>query len=284
MVEARLNGFIPPNFSGSIPPFDARKPPPWLRNAFPPVEIRDARALQSGAASEADFFAANGFVLLDHETEVRDWSGDVCPVYFPEIEGIIRNRLLPGRRVEVQQAFRPNLRGAGSGSPQYGLAVHADVPVTAELYAQNIAASSSVEGGRRWLARYRHDDVAGFIGIDFWRPVNMRRPLRHMPLAICAPNSVERGDILPIMATYIVNARMTNHLALRFNPAQQWYSYPEMTRDEVLAFKMVEFWKDEPAAHPQCVFHSAFADPTAPADAERRQSCEHRVGVLILRD
>jgi hypothetical protein len=284
MVRARLNGFVPPNFQGSIPPFDARKPPAWIRNQFPPIDIRDARELQSDADSEAAFFADNGFVLLGHETKVGDWSGDVCPTYFPEIEAIIRDRLFLGRRVEVQQDFKPNLRGHGTGAPQYGLAVHADVPVTPELYAQNVAASGSLEAGSEWLANYRRDDVAGFIGIDFWRPINMRQPLRHMPLAICAPGSVEAGDILPISATYIVNARMTNHLALRFNPQQRWYFYPGMTGDEVLAFKMVEFWKDDPSAHPQCVFHSAFADPGAPAGAERRQSCEHRVGVLILRD
>ena len=284
MVQARLNGFVPPAFRGRVPPFDARVPPPWLRTPFPPIDIQDARELQSDLVSEEDFFAENGFVLLDHETKVENWPDERGSVYFPEIESIIRSRLFPSRRVEVQQAFRPNLRGRGTVAPQYGMAVHADVPVTPELYAQNIAASSSVEGGRQWLANYRRDDVAGFVGIDFWRTTNMKRPLRHMPLAICAPNSVERSDIVPILATYIVNERMTNHLALRFNRAQKWYFYPEMTRDELLAFKMVEFWKDDPAAHPQCVFHSAFADPTTPADAEERQSCEHRVGVLILRD
>jgi hypothetical protein len=57
-----------------------------------------------------------------------------------------------------------------------------------------------------------------------------------------------------------------------------------MTTDELLAFKLCEFSKDDPQAAPQNVFQSAFKDSTAPLDTEERQSCEHRVGVLLLRD
>ena len=57
-----------------------------------------------------------------------------------------------------------------------------------------------------------------------------------------------------------------------------------MTTNELLALKLCEFWKDDPQAAPQNVFHSAFRDPFAPDGAEERQSCENRVGVLILRD
>jgi hypothetical protein len=57
-----------------------------------------------------------------------------------------------------------------------------------------------------------------------------------------------------------------------------------MTGDDLLAFKLCEFWKDDMDAPPQNVFHTAFEHPDTPADAEHRQSCEHRVGVLILRD
>ena len=57
-----------------------------------------------------------------------------------------------------------------------------------------------------------------------------------------------------------------------------------MTGDEVVVMKACEFWKDDETAQPQNVFHSAFLDLEAPSDAEERQSCEHRVGVLILRD
>jgi hypothetical protein len=55
--------------------------------------------------------------------------------------------------------------------------------------------------------------------------------------------------------------------------------------DEVLAFKLFDCRKSDSGPNRfRSVFHSAFADPKAPCNAEERQSCEHRVGVLILRD
>jgi len=56
-----------------------------------------------------------------------------------------------------------------------------------------------------------------------------------------------------------------------------------MTGDELLAFKIFQCAKEGDWGFASC-FHSAFADPDAPADAEQRQSCEHRVGVLLLKD
>lgn len=284
MIETELFGFIPTETTGPLPIIDIRNPPPPRQTNFPPIQIHDARKLQASGASEAELFAENGFVLLHHETVVQNWD-EVPAAFCREIEEIIRTRLLPGKRLEVQQRPTPMRRGRGTDNPQYAQGIHSDGPLTAELYAANVGAFAGEQAQNWWLERYRRDDVAGFISIDFWRTTNMERPLRHMPLALCAPNSLNRSDILPLDLIGIApEGHRTHHLALRFDPAQQWYFYPEMTGNEVLAFKLCEFWKDEPDARPQNCFHSAFRDPAAPADAEERQSCEHRVGVLILRD
>lgn len=284
MVQAQLNGFMAKEFEGSIPLIDVRKPPQRPRPEFPSIEIRDARAIQSGGLSEAEFFNANGFVLLPHRTSVSDWD-DVPPSFCDEVEQMIRTRLLPGRRLEIQQRPTPLRRGRGTDHPNYALGVHSDGPLTAELYAANVGAFASEQAEQWWLQRYRRDDVTGFMSIDFWRTTNMREALRHMPLAVCAPNSLDRSDIFPLeMVGIAPNDHTSHHLALRFNERQEWYFYPEMTGEEVLAFKLCEFRKDDPAAQPQNCFHSAFRDPSAPGDAEERQSCEHRVGVLILKD
>jgi len=284
MVQAQLNGFLPPGLSGPIPTVDLRSPPARPPSAFPPVHIDDGRALQAHAKSEAEFFADNGFVLLKHRTSVDDWD-NVPPAFADEVEEIVRTRLLPGRRLEIQQRPSPMRRGRGTANPQYAGGIHSDGPLTAELYAANVGAFAGPQAEQWWLHRYRQDDVAGFVSIDLWRTTNMHGPLRHIPLAVCAPNSLEREDILPMEFIGIApEGRTSFHLGLRFNPEQRWYFYPRMTGDEVLAFKLCEFSKDDPDARPQNCFHTAFADPGAPADAEERQSCEHRVGVLILRD
>jgi hypothetical protein len=106
-----------------------------------------------------------------------------------------------------------------------------------------------------------------------------------MPLALCAPTTLERGDIFPsTMVGVAPEGRTSHHLALRFNDGQKWFYYPEMATNELLVFKLCEFSRGDPQAAPQNVFHSAFRDSSTPVGAEERQSCEHRVGVLLLRD
>jgi hypothetical protein len=143
----------------------------------------------------------------------------------------------------------------------------------------------SEEAGREWQQALASDEVAGFVLINFWRTTNMCTPLRHMPLALCDPSSLDRSDLIPnTIARIAPGGRLTEHLALRFNAGQRWYYYPGMTNEEVLVFKLYEYSKDAPEAPLQNVFHSAFRDPQAPGDCEPRQSCEHRAGVMILKD
>ena len=54
-----------------------------------------------------------------------------------------------------------------------------------------------------------------------------------------------------------------------------------MTNDEVICFKQFELSKDPEAKDFKTVFHSAFEDPNTPWFAEKRQSCENRVGVYF---
>jgi hypothetical protein len=284
MTVAQLNGFFPSDFVAQGRFTANVGTPPPDTPSFPPVEIGDARALQAGAESEAAFFDAHGFALLPHASQVRDWDGDVATLYLPEIAAIIRERLLPGRRVEVQQGPFLLRRGRDTSTPFYANGVHQDHGLTADDYAQNVGAFAGPDAASWWRTRFDRADVAGFMAIDFWRTTNMAEPLRHMPLALCDPTSVATDDVIQTVLTGIApDGRETQHLSLRFNAGQLWYHYPLMTGDELLAFKLFECWKDRDAGFASC-FHTAFADPDTPADAEQRQSCEHRVGVLLLKD
>lgn len=284
MTAAQLNGFFPSDFVARGRFSAAVGAPPPGVPFFPPIEIHDARALQTGAESEAARFEAHSFVLLPHATAVRDWDKDVAALYLPEVEAVIRRRLLPGRRVEVQQSPFLLRRGRGTNTPFYANGVHQDYGLTPDDYEKNVGAFAGAEAARWWRGRFDRDDVAGFMAIDFWRTTNMAEPLRHMPLALCDPTSVAADDVIPTALTGIApEGRESHHLSLRFNAGQLWYHYPLMTGDELLAFKIFQCWKDGEAGFASC-FHSAFADRDTPADAEQRQSCEHRVGVLLLKD
>lgn len=247
------------------------------------VEILDARPVQARGVSEAEFFAEHAFALLKHETRVRDWQRELASIYLPEIIELVQDRLFPGRRIEILRASIAMRRGPNQR--YYATRIHADGPLTADRYAMNVGAVGGVEAADNWRAHYSREDVAGFVSIGFWRTTKMQRPLQHMPLAMCDPNSIRRDDLVATTSTTIAPAgRTTHHLVLRHDPAQAWYYYPRMTGDEVVVMKACEFWKDDPGARPQNVFHAAFHHPDTPADAERRRSFDNRIGVMILRD
>lgn len=294
-VTATLNGFIRRDVrpEGRLPihldgPGDG--PVPW--DSTPPVLIRDGRP-RLAEASEAELFHEHGFVLLPHASEVRDWDADamttppdqndIARFYLPEVEAMIRDRLLPG--VDVQLLQTPGLlrRGPGTPAPFYAQGVHADHGVTADDYQESLEAFTTPEIGAGWRKGYDRPEVAGFMVINFWRPVYQQGPLRHLPLAVCDPASVAEDDLVPAsLLGFTPTGKPTNQLSLRFADDHRWYFYPGMTNDEVLVFKIFETFKDGRRPGFQGCFHTAFADPTAPEDAPKRQSCEHRVGVFIL--
>lgn len=282
MTTARLNGLYNPAFSSAH------------RQQFPvgtvaqgmdangrEIRIMDARTLQAGEGiSEAQFFHRHSFVLLPHVSAVRDWDQDGT-IYQAEIDHLIRERLFPGRRVEIEQDPHVLRRGRDTPNPGYADGVHSDGGLDLEDYVHNIAAFASEEEAQWWRALYERPEVSGLVWIDFWRTTNMSGPLEHMPLALCDPTSIEKGDVVPVAMTGIApQNRQSRHLSLRFNARQRWYHYPAMRSDELLAFKLAEFWK---AGTPvRNCFHSAFDHPGTPAAAQKRQSCELRVAVLVL--
>jgi hypothetical protein len=284
MTIAQLNGFYAPDFVSDGPQcFDVGALAPGMDPGGRRVEIADARSLQAAEdLPEAEFFARHGFVLLSHRTAVADWDNDVAGVYLPEINRIVVERLLPGRRVEVSQA--PLLRrGRGTAMPFYADGVHSDGGLDLDDYVNTLRAFAGDEAAQGWRSSYERDEVAGLIWIDFWRTTNMAGPLEHMPLALCDAASIDAGDLVRTRMTGIApEGRASHHLSLRFNSEQCWCYYPRMTTDELLAFKLAEFWK-EPTPVRNC-FHSAFSHPDTPANVEERQSCELRFAVLVLRD
>lgn len=290
MIETQLKGLFPPDFEASErinlsqlirSGGGSRRPP-----THPVSRIDDARRIQAEASSEQAFLAEHGFVLLNATTAVADWddAAHVAQTYFPEVDRMIRTRLYPGKKVEIIQPPNVGRRGPGTSNPQYGLGVHQDHGTTADDFQHNVAAFTSLEMGARWRARFDRDDVDGYVMLDFWRTTGMAGPLKHMPLALCDPTSVEPPDIISTALEGIApSGAATHHVGLRYNPAHRWFYYPDMTADEVLVFKLFQLMRDE---HPQpyrACFHTAVDDPAAPANAQPRQSCEHRVSVLFLK-
>ena len=288
MIEVQFNGQFPPGYRAverinlsELMRSSTGRPP-----QKPSTRIRNARMLQADATSEADCLAEHGFVLLKAPTRVTDW-GDADQVgqrYLPEIETMVRERLYPGRPLIIRQPPNVMRRGEGTTTPQYGLGVHSDHGTTADDFQRNVEAFTSPEMGAQWRAGFEREEVEEFVALDFWRTTNMVGPLKHMPLALCDPTSIDEADIIPTALEGIApGGALTYHVSLAYNENQRWYYYPDMTPDEVLVFKLFQLRKDDRPQPYRACFHTAFEDPTTPADAPARQSCEHRVSVLLLR-
>ncbi len=114
-----------------------------------------------------------------------------------------------------------------------------------------------------------------FAIVNVWRPIV--GPLQHMPLAFCDAGTFRAEDA--IATDLIYPDRVGEIYSIAYNPAQRWFYFPEMQRNEAVLIKTYD-------SDPDCArftAHSAFADPNFPAPAVLRE--EHRApgaGVLGL--
>ncbi len=313
-TSIRLNGLFEPGFSSPekvVIDVMGRQPTqgvyPVGREPF--VDILDGRKLQeseddSGGDFHSRFFKKHGFVLLNHESEVRNWDSGSLPAtdaigdgsvdlksgeneieqyYISEIDDIIRHTLLPGEPVEIQQANMLLRRGKNTPNPFFGLVVHNDYGMMADDFQENSAAFGTEEFAQDWRERFESKDVRGFMVINFWRTVHMSQPLQHMPLGVLDASTVERNDVISTgLSGFTKSGRITNQSSLRYNKNQRWYYYPRMTTNEVLALNLFEFHKGQDGSTVHNTFHSAFEEPFPSGEVEERQSCEHRVNIFLL--
>ena len=317
-VETQLNGFFRPDFrSEEKVVIDVTGKTPTT-GYLPPTSlvVHDARELQrkedDGSKDfESKFFQKHGFVLISHKSAVNNWDSgafgpadalslgdqvdrhvstyegenEIASRYLPEVDDLIRSKILPHKRLEIDQPEQVLRRGKNTAHPFFGLNVHNDYGVSADDFEENTAAFGELTAGQAWRDSFERDEVAGFMVINFWRTVHMSEPLTHLPLAILDAASVNREDLVSSgLKGFTYTGRVTNQLHIRYNDAQRWYYYPEMSVDEVLVLSLFHCFKNDQRSDFHQCFHSAFENPLAPPDAEERQSCEHRVNVHILRD
>lgn len=125
--------------------------------------------------------------------------------------------------------------------------------------------------------------------INVWRNIRSE-PVQKFPLAVCDGQSVRPEDLVVFEIHYA--DRIGENYFAKHDPGHQWYYYPRMTRDEVLLLKQWDSAgelarsggkvSDSDGKHRTSTFsfHSAFTDPTSPADAPDRESIEVRCIVI----
>lgn len=232
------------------------------------MTIRNARTLDS-----APRFETHGFACLHRPTAVTDLWDDtqVRATYYAEAAEWIADLLQASQVIVFDHTCRrradgrPPLDGVGGsfGSVRAPVGrVHADF--TPRSAPTRIATLLGLPPDTP-LPPYR------IVGL--WRPIT-RAPLQDAPLALAAADSVQHADLIPNAIVY--PERRGETYAVLHSERHRWHYYPGMQQDEALLFLHYD------RRHPQAgtVPHTAFEDPSTPADATPRESIELRALVL----
>ena len=245
------------------------------------VEILDGR--RSGPLS----WAENGFELVEHASKVEAWDAiDVDSVHYEEIGALAREFTGCDDVVYYEALLRSPETAAQSEDLAPVQLVHSDYT---EGYWAMI--QDDAHPYRKVLAPFM--ERAGVTGEDirrarrvvtlqFWRNVGPTR-MSH-PLAFCDGRTVPRSLLTPVLVPEyggVPTGFESFVVAAPSDPAEhRWYTFPAMNEREVVVFRA--FDSDRVAAgEPFWTPHSAFADPTVPADAPARVSLEMRAVCLF---
>jgi hypothetical protein len=221
------------------------------------VFIQDGRPV-------ADTFSVDreGFALVPHATKVADLYDAVTlrDAYYPETEALLKAETGAAKVVIFDHTIRTShQRPRGVGLPREAvLRVHNDY--TLKSGPQRVRDLVPEEAEARLKKR--------FAIINVWRPIV--GPLQQFPLALGDAASLAADDILATDLIY--PDRVGEIYSIAYNPAQRWFYFPQMSRDEVVLLKTY----DSDPARARFSAHSAFADPSIPDPKILRESIEIR--------
>lgn len=223
------------------------------------VAIRDARPLAGSLSLDRE-----GFVLLRQATEVADFydRAQVEAVYEREVEALVK-QATGAKRVLI---FDHTLR-ADREEVQAARQIREPAWFVHNDYTERSA------------PRRLRDHLAGpeaeallerrLAVINVWRPI--RGPVKTAPLALCDARSMSPGDL--VASERRSRERIGEIYLVTYNPDHRWYYVPDMAADEALLIKTYDSLEDGRA---RFAVHTAFRDPTVPADAPARESIETR--------
>jgi hypothetical protein len=227
------------------------------------VPIRNLRPVASAISLDRE-----GFSLVHHDTAVADFYDDdeVKSVYYPEVERALKDATGAYRVFIFDHTTRrriPDVEDSRTGVRQPVARVHVDH-----------TARSGPQRVRDLLPNKANELLQGRVQIiNLWRPI--RGPLKDSPLAVCDAGTVSFDDLVPSDLVY--PHRVGETYQVTYNPAHRWFYVPEMGADEALLLKCFDSKTDGRARFTP---HTAFRDPTAPADASPRESIEVRTLVF----
>jgi len=223
------------------------------------MTVRNGRPLRDTFSLEI-----HGFEFVDHETAVKDFydSDEIAAVYYPEMERLVKDRTGASRVMVFDHTLR-----SGDQATREEKLVREPVISVHNDYTE----WSAPQRVRDLLPADEAEALLGkrFAIIQVWRAI--RLPIESNPLAIADARSLASGDMIAAERRY--PDRVGETYQISYNPAHDWYYFPNMRRNEALVFKVFESKKDGRA---RFTAHTAFDDPTSPPNARPRESIEIR--------
>jgi len=222
------------------------------------VTIRNGRPLADRFTLDRD-----GFRFVHHDTKMTSFfdEDEVRRVYYPEMEALVKAESGASRVVVFDHTLRTadDEQRAAQKIREVVRRVHNDYTEWSAPQRVRDILPDEAEA----LLRRR------FAIVQVWRPI--RYPVETFPLGIADAQTLSPQDMV------VTERRAANRIgqtyAITYNPAHRWFWFPRQRRDEAIVFKVYDSLTDGRA---RWTAHTAFDDPTSPANARPRESIEIR--------
>jgi hypothetical protein len=219
------------------------------------VAIYDGRALEPAPTLDRE-----GFELVRFGGATESFEQATVPAYYREVEGLVKRETGARRVVAFDHNLRSSARGVRRG----------DGPNEPVRFPHNDYTESS---GPQRVRDLLPDEADGlllrrFAVVNVWKPIGS--PVEQAPLAVCDARTIGPSDLVPTDLLY--RDRKGEVYSMRFASSHRWYYFPRMGPDEAMLLKCYDSARDRA----RFTAHSAFDDPTSPANARSRESIEVR--------
>lgn len=267
-VEANLTYLIP---MAEKPVNYTYEPPTGIPRTNGTYQAHKLPIYNARSISENISLDRQGFALTAHHTKVKDFydEDEIRRVYYPEAEELLKE-VTGAAQVVI---FDHTLRNATQSKPGEN-----SIKEPVKRVHNDFTAKSGYTRARLELAARGIDNIdtllqKRFAIVNVWRAIST--PIQESPLAVCDAQSIAPTDL--VAGDLVYRERVGETYAITYNPQHRWFYFPQMHRDEALFIKCFD---SAEVGHARFAAHTAFADPTSPADAPPRESIELRTFVF----
>lgn len=246
------------------------------------VEIRDARAESLPGWREC------GFELVEHTSSVKDWTDDaeIAGVHYAEAELVARTLTGADHALVSDHVKRTAEQAKREREQSPVRLVHSDFAAgydeIVRVAYRDVRGRGAATLARTGVTSGDIENAKRIVMLQLWR--NLGPPKMDYPIAFCDARTVTCDQTRPFRYTgYVAGGRSFDALAVVApdSPSDHgWYAFPELTQQEVVAFRTY----DTDLVRDGATYftpHSAFRDPDVEVCNPARFSIELRVMCLF---